>query len=191
MQKNFWANAGFSLMEINMAVFVMAIGILGMVALFPLGLREGIQGRADVKQSMFADHALNQLTALLSDTNLTWSEWSRLDQTAWPQAVTMAGTMSQGPQTWGKANLPNNVRNNLKLTDGWKTGRRALNDNQYRIFFQLTGGKAADNVNRLTPSARVMGIGVRSTDHDVSSYDRYTNNVLYYAEVMFHGDPNK
>ena len=70
--------AGFSLMEVNMAVFVMAIGILGMVALFPLGLREGVQARADLKQSMFADHALNQLVAILSQTNMTWQIWEDL-----------------------------------------------------------------------------------------------------------------
>jgi Tfp pilus assembly protein PilV len=65
-------------MEVNMAVFVMAIGILGMVALFPLGLREGVQARADLKQSMFADHALNQLVAILSQTNMTWQVWEDL-----------------------------------------------------------------------------------------------------------------
>ena len=62
-----------------MAVFVMAIGILGMVALFPLGLREGVQARSDLKQAMFADHALNQIVAILSQTNMTWSVWKGLD----------------------------------------------------------------------------------------------------------------
>lgn len=164
-------------MEINMAVFVMAVGILGMVALFPLGLREGVQGRADLKQSMFADHVLNQFTALLSSTNLQWSEWVDLEQTAWPEAVTLGNT------TWPKANLPSgsglNVANELDLLANWKTGGQNMTKNQYRVFFSFADGA----------SSKVMGIGVRSSDTDKSEYKLYTNNVLYYAEVLFQGDP--
>jgi hypothetical protein len=47
----------------------------------------------------------------------------------------------------------------------------------------------AANDGEDVPSARIMGIGVRSTDQDVKGYT-YTNNVLYYAEVMFQGVPN-
>jgi Tfp pilus assembly protein PilV len=65
---------GFSLMEVNMAIFVMAVGILGMVALYPLGLRESTQGQADLKQAMFADYVLKQLVAAASQTNITWTE---------------------------------------------------------------------------------------------------------------------
>lgn len=69
---------GFSLIEVNIAIFVMAVGVLGMVALYPLGLRESAQGQADLKQSMFADYLLNQVVALASQTNITWSEWSNI-----------------------------------------------------------------------------------------------------------------
>ena len=31
---------GFTLMEVNLAIFIMAVAILGMVALYPLGFRE-------------------------------------------------------------------------------------------------------------------------------------------------------
>ena len=58
--------AGFSLMEVNMAVFVLSVGILSMIVLYPLGLRESLQGQADIKQSMFADYILNQAVAYAS-----------------------------------------------------------------------------------------------------------------------------
>ncbi len=50
--------SGFSLIEVNMAVFVMGFGVLALMALFPAGLREGMQNRADLKQTMFAQYAL-------------------------------------------------------------------------------------------------------------------------------------
>ena len=175
--------AGFSLMEINMAVFVMAVGILGMVALFPLGLREANQGRADLKQSMFADHALNQLTGLLTQPEVRWSDWVDLDQTSWPVAVTISGVGGNEDERWEKTRFPTYIENKLDLTGGWKDGSTPMDlegeNAQCRIFFQLVNG----------PSVRVMGIGVRSTEKPVKNYSQYTNNVLYYAEVMFQGEP--
>ena len=187
--KHAQCRAGFSLMEINMAVFVMAIGILGMVALFPLGLREAIQGRADLRQSMFADHVINQLTGLLSQTNLEWSAWQALDQKAWPEAVTVPGGPNNPAVEWKKATFPSG----WDWSDGdirgiWKSGGDSMQNSQYRIFFRLVGN---DDTVTVRPSARVMGIGVRSTEQKVEKYAQYTNNVLYYAEVMFQGDPTQ
>lgn len=54
---------GFSLIEVNMAVFVMAAGILSMAVLYPLGLRESMQAQADIKQAMFADYVLSVAVA--------------------------------------------------------------------------------------------------------------------------------
>ena len=179
--------AGFSLMEINMAVFVMALGILGIVALFPLGLREAVQGRADLKQSMFADHTLNQLVAMLSSTEMEWDDWIDLDHTAWPS--TTEG-LTQGERGWSKADLPSFITEKLDLRGEWKNGDIQLKDSQYRVFFQLIGGPTENQAvgnSRVRPSSRVMGIGVRSTEKDARDYKSYTNNVLYYAEVMFQG----
>jgi len=69
---------GFSLIEVNMAVFVMAVGILSMVVLYPLGMRESRQGQDDLQQAMLADRVLNQLTAALSRPNVPWSAWKNV-----------------------------------------------------------------------------------------------------------------
>lgn len=66
---------GFTLMEVNLAVFIMAVGILTMVSLFPLGFRENQQSREDVAEAVLADAVLNPLIAALSSTNMTWSAW--------------------------------------------------------------------------------------------------------------------
>ena len=65
--------SGFSLIEVNMAVFVLAIGVLSMAILFPLGLRESMQSQADLKQSMFADYLLNVAVAAASSPQVTWT----------------------------------------------------------------------------------------------------------------------
>ena len=163
-----------------MAIFVMAVGIMSLVGLFPLGLRESYQGRADLQQSMFADFALNQFVAVLSQTNVYWSEWLNMDNTAYPASVTRPGKPALA-----KTPLPSHgtfkVQDQLDLPRAWTVAGKAMADKDYRMFFNLVEGA----------SDRVMGIAVRSTDIEVTAYENYTNNVLYYAEVMFQGDPTK
>ena len=66
---------GFTLMEVNLAVFIMAVGVLAMVALYPLGFRESQQSREDVAAADMADAVLNPLVAALSWTNMHWTAW--------------------------------------------------------------------------------------------------------------------
>ena len=69
---------GFTLMEVNLAIFIMAVAVLGMVALYPLGFRESEQSRDDVVAAAVADGILNPLVAALSATNITWNSWKNL-----------------------------------------------------------------------------------------------------------------
>ena len=181
MRHTYW-RAGFSLMEVNMAVFVMAVGIMSLVGLFPLGLRESYQGKADLQQAMFADYALNQLVAALSQPDVTWDDWRRMHHTAYPLGVP--------DENRSKTPLPASVSAKLTLPGFWTVSGEQMNDNHYRIFFDLV---KRDNNNHPqsedTPSAFVMGIGVRSTDVKANDYNEYTNKTLYYAEVLFQGDP--
>lgn len=74
--KSFRNISGFTLMEVNLAVFIMAVAVLGMVALYPLGFRESQQSRDDVVEAVLAEGILNPMAATLSSTNMTWSQWS-------------------------------------------------------------------------------------------------------------------
>ena len=70
-----WMRQAFTLMEVNLAIFIMATGVLGMVSLYSLGFRENSQSEEDVAAVGLADMFFAPLSAKLSDTNLTWSAW--------------------------------------------------------------------------------------------------------------------
>ena len=69
------ARAAFTLMEVNLAIFIMAVGVLAMTALYPLGFRESQQARDDVRAAVVADEVLGKLTAALSSRNIKWQDW--------------------------------------------------------------------------------------------------------------------
>ncbi len=69
---------GFTLVEVNLAVFIMAGGILAMISLYSLGYRENRQSREDVASTACADDILNRLVLALSSTTITWKSWKSL-----------------------------------------------------------------------------------------------------------------
>lgn len=73
----FETKKAFTLMEVNLAIFIMAVGLLAMVALYPLAYRESRQSQDDVKAAAAADCVLNTLSATLSSRNITWDDWEQ------------------------------------------------------------------------------------------------------------------
>ncbi len=69
----------FTLIEVNLAIFIMAGGVLAMISLYSLGFRESRQSREDVAASAIADDVLNPLVVALSSRKLKWSEWRGLN----------------------------------------------------------------------------------------------------------------
>lgn len=66
---------GFSLMEVNIAVAMISVGLLAVFSLFPVGLRESSISVADNQEAMFANHVLSCLegnAARIQD----WAQWS-------------------------------------------------------------------------------------------------------------------
>ena len=150
-------------MEVNMAVFVMSVGILAMIALYPLGLRESTQGQADLKQSMLAEYVLHQAVGIASRSDLTWSEW-----------IQYAG------------------KNYREITDGSFCGKRInspdwVDPPQPKHHYRIISGAVRDPYNPSQLQPRMMGIMVQSTDLDLNDSDLWTNNPIYYAEAMFQG----
>lgn len=66
---------GFSLIEVNLAILLIAVGLLALFSLFPLGLKESERGLADTQEAMFADTVLSVMEGnALNMTN--WSDWA-------------------------------------------------------------------------------------------------------------------
>lgn len=167
---------GFSLIEVNMAVFVMAVGIIAMAALYPLGLRESIQSTADLKQSMFADVVLGAAIAAASSTNMTKSAFFDDVQ------------LAQGNDKLDHAILPpdsNPISKALrKAVEAFNNGAkiRMVENKNYRVYcFRLR-----DNPN-------IMGFLVYSIDMEVGAMNTsdlerlLCNQQVYYAEALFQG----
>ncbi len=68
----------FTLIEVNLAIFVMAGGVLAMISLYSFGFRESRQSREDVASAALAEAVLNPLVVALSSRDLKWSEWRSL-----------------------------------------------------------------------------------------------------------------
>lgn len=68
----------FTLIEINLAIGVLAVGVLAIVGLYSFAYREGRQSREDVATAAYADAVLGPLVTALSSTNLQWSAFKDL-----------------------------------------------------------------------------------------------------------------
>jgi Tfp pilus assembly protein PilV len=178
--------SGFSLIEVNMAVFVLAIGVLSMAVLYPLGLRESMQSQADLKQSMFADYILNVAVSAANSTNVNWSEWS-----SWAKTYNMVGADAGTEMSIGDS-VPSFVLNTVKNAVSQYNGsqlsgfQHTLNQT-FAIYCVMSQG----------PSDRMMGIMVRSLDVDTTKMTtrekikRLESQPTYYAEARFMGFADK
>ena len=70
--------SGFTLIEVNLAMFIMAVGTLGLVSLYSFGYRENQQSNEDVRAAAVAQMNMNAMVAALSSTNMTWSKWQAI-----------------------------------------------------------------------------------------------------------------
>lgn len=91
----------FTLMEVNLAIFIMATGVLAMVSLYALGMRESRQSTEDVATASYADAVLAPLVAKLSMTNLTWTGWTSIGSTPQGEGSAICDGVTQGGRGWG------------------------------------------------------------------------------------------
>ena len=80
--KRAFGRFGFTLVEVNLAIFVMAVGVLSMCALYGFGYRENRQSEEDVFATAYADAYLAPLVAALSSPQLDWNDWKGIGDAA-------------------------------------------------------------------------------------------------------------
>jgi prepilin-type N-terminal cleavage/methylation domain-containing protein len=72
-------HGGFSLIEITLVLLIVGVGLVALLGLFPIGLRQSTFAVSDTTQAMFADQVLNRLHANAS-TITNWSDWSDFEK---------------------------------------------------------------------------------------------------------------
>jgi len=70
--------AGFSLVEVNLAILLISVGLLTLFALFPLGLRENEAAIVDTQEAMFAEYMLSGIRAN-AQSIMNWDHWIETD----------------------------------------------------------------------------------------------------------------
>lgn len=96
---------GFTLIEVNLAILVMATGILAILGLYSLGFRENRQSAEDVASAAYADAVISPLVMALSSTNVTWNRFKNIgsypDESGWGGYLSGNGRVISNPD--GKA----------------------------------------------------------------------------------------
>jgi prepilin-type N-terminal cleavage/methylation domain-containing protein len=67
---------GFSLVEVSLAIFIVAVGLLTLFSLFPKGLQQGALAHADTQTALFADYVLSTLRG--KSMSISLADWDDL-----------------------------------------------------------------------------------------------------------------
>lgn len=183
-------------MEVNLAVFIMAAGVLAMVSLYPLGYRESQQSVDDVRAAAYADFVFNQIAAVMSSRTLTWQEWKQCVDAAVQQ--TNAGEKGGG---WGAF---------CNTSGGYAPKDRSqINSKSKQVFDALMkyAGKAGVKQKGLDSKDLTVAIVAQKGLMRFSAYDwqddnsrimlslRVSRNAsslfgqpLFFTEIHFQGD---
>lgn len=174
----------FTLIEVNLAMLIMAGGILSIVGLYAFGFRENRQGREDVAAAAFADAVVSPLVMALSSTNLAWSTFSQ----AFKQP---------GGDGWGeyldhqkgtvKGNPMGLAQSAYSATLSWAQRCGAQNVEVPFPTVRSSPPLYAGLVVLHEKNSATVSIGFRATDKPGT----LMSMPLFYTEVRFQGDPNR
>jgi hypothetical protein len=70
--------AAFSLIEVNLAIMIIAVGLLVLFSLFPAGLKQGESAYRDTQAGLFADYIFSAIRMNVENID-SWADWSAID----------------------------------------------------------------------------------------------------------------
>lgn len=120
--------SGFSLVEVTLALMVVAIGILSVMSLFPVGLDQNVRSIADTQMALFADDVFQGLRAWAED------DWEHLDQASIPPAAEEAWATNAKLFKLAETNI---VTNSYFMPDE-NTGTPLPHGEKHHIRFKST-----------------------------------------------------
>ena len=173
----------FTLLEVNLAMFVMAMGILSMIALYPLGFRESDQSREDVAAAAYCESMMNSLAAALSATNLPWSKWQALGNDS---------------KTFPDNGWEEYFVDNYFATPKSSSAMRSLVNSTFQRVISSIGGNTYSVAAPQQPKGLACGLVVAFTGTRCAIAVRATRRPamllaqpLFFTEVNFQGDTDK
>lgn len=181
---------GFTLIEVNLAMMVMAIGILSIVGLYAHGYRESNQSREDVEATALADHLISPLVMAITHTNMKWSVFRKgfhyPDNSGWGAYFDNDGVVSEDPDNKAKGAFTDTM---AQLEAGSLSPR-------VDTSFPLPGRSDAAG------AARSLSCGLVILHDEGSPVVRIAFRAtrrpgtllampIFYTEARFQGDPNR
>ncbi len=173
----------FTLMEINLAILIMAGGILSILGLYSLGFRENRQSAEDVASAAYADAVISPLVMALSATNVAWSTFRALEnlppkdgtREGWATYLSDDGFVKEDPTS--------------RAQSAYQALAGKLGDLIQNKSLPSPPGTASEKllpglVIRHEPDSAVVKIGFRAT----AKKGLLLAAPLYYTEVRFQGD---
>ena len=183
---------GFTLMEVNLAILVMAVGSLAMISLYSLGFRESRQSEEDVAGAGYADAVFAPLVNVLSATNMTWSAWRSIGQSGSDDALYDGLLPANG---WGAyvQSIGTNKSGKYRVNSGCNGTANSV--------FSTIAGKAPSGVSPAgMPSlgsyyyalvATRKGATISLAFRSSRRLDTLMSQPIYYVEVHYQGDPER
>ena len=166
-------------MEVNLAMLIIAGGVLSVLGLYSLGYREAAQSRDDVASAAYADAVMSPLVMALSATNVTWDSFRKLENypsdNGWG-AYLQGGEAVSDPESKARSAF-NDVKSKLKFQ-----GSSYLPEYRWPSS-QAAGGLKGGLVILHEEDSAIVKIGFRATKKP----SELLAMPLYYTEVKFQG----
>ena len=176
----------FTLIEVNLAMLIMAGGILSIVGLYAFGFRENRHSREDVAATTLADSVISPLVMAISATNLKWSVFRQEhyypSERAWGDYVNSKGVVTADPE--------NRAEGVYRSAMSWISGaaKGPLGVKTAFPSSALSGtGMSCGLVIQHDQDSAIVRISFRATRHP----GELLAMPLFYTEVRFQGLPDE
>ena len=174
----------FTLMEVNLAIMIMATGILAIVSLFSFGFRENRQSRDDVASTVYADAVMSPLIMAISATNLKWSVFKSLksspSERGWSDYFDRNGLVTGNPESQAQSvfgqvmtKMKSAAKGELKVNTAYPSA--------------AAGGLKGALVVTHDEDSPIVGICFRACKHP----SELLSMPIFYTEVRFQGLPDE
>ena len=169
----------FTLVEVNLAMLIMAGGILSIVGLYAFGFRENRQSAEDVASAAYADAVISPLVMAISATNLKWSVFKNMpsypSEAGWKDYFDSNGLVTSDPEDRALG-VFGNVMGKMSSAEG-----------SFEVNTQwpstASGGLRAGLVVIHDQGSAIVRIAFRATKRP----SMLLSAPLYYTEVRFQG----